>query len=176
MADSNSGCGGSLVLLSGLPGAGKTTFARALTERLPARHIESDEIRRRIAGRPAYTRDENARVFGRVERLAREALGRGECVVLDATNLTVGDRKRFARLVEQASAGLVCVRVTAPDEVIRERLARPREGFSEATTAVYERMRGRVQGFRQPAVVVDTRFGLEPSVRLIEALAGCGRA
>jgi predicted kinase len=44
-----------ILLLSGLPGAGKTTFAHRLAALAEVHHIESDAVRREIFPRPAYT-------------------------------------------------------------------------------------------------------------------------
>lgn len=156
-----------LVILSGLPGTGKTTFAACLARRLPIVHIESDAIRRGISARPAYSSEESAAVFGRAERLAANALADGKNVVVDATNLSHRDRKRFLRLARQSGAKLVAVRLTAPETTVKDRLTRPRDGNSEAGLEVYEMMKGRPQPFRMPAIVVDTRFPLEPAVDLV---------
>jgi hypothetical protein len=59
------------------------------------------------------------------------------------------------------------VRITAPDATIRERLSKPREGWAQAGVEIFERMNGRAQLFAAPAVVVDTRFPLEPAIDLI---------
>lgn len=163
------GADGVLVLLSGLPGSGKTTLARQLTERLGAVHVESDAVRQQLFPEPTYTPEEHAAVFARAEALAADALAEGRTVVVDATNLTRRDRRRFVRLGEQAG-GLVRVRVTAPEPVVRERLRRPREGFSQADEAVYERMLPRAEALDGPNVVVDTRFETGPSVELIARL------
>ena len=60
--------------------------------------------------------------------------------------------------------------MTAPDATIRERLSRERSGYSQAGVAVFEQMRGRVQPFRVPVVVLDTRFDLGPAVALVQTL------
>jgi len=159
-----------IVLLSGLPGTGKTTFAHALAERVPLRHIESDAVRRQLFARPQYTRDEHARVFRVVERRAREALEQGELAVIDATNLTRKDRRRFVRLGRETDVPLVAVRLVAPGETVKERLGRPRDGWSEADFAVHEMMKGRAQPFSVPVVVVDSRYPLGPSLDLVLAL------
>lgn len=156
-----------LVILSGLPGTGKTTFAAHLAERLHIVHLESDAIRRGISAQPTYRPGESAAVFARAEQLAAEALARGKNVVVDATNLSNRDRKRFLRLASRVGAKLVAVRVTAPDAVVRERLRQPRNGNSQAGLEVYEMMRGRPQPFRVPVIVADTRFPLEPAVDLV---------
>ena len=168
---------GALILLSGLPGAGKTTLAVALAAVLPFDHIESDAIRRTIARNPTYAATESARVFAKAEALAAASLAAGRNALIDATNLSPSDRKRFLKLADRSGSDLVAIRVTAPDEVIRQRLSNPRAGFSQATPAVYDMMRDRPRPFTQPAVVVDTRFPLEPSLALICALvtAATGR-
>ena len=156
-----------LILLSGLPGTGKTTFARALSERLAFEHVESDAIRRGLAPHPRYTSGESGAVFARAEASARAALTAGRHALLDATNLTQRDRKRFVRLAETLQAPIVAVRVTAPEATIRARLHPPREGFSQAGVDIYELMRDRGQPFPFPVVVIDTRFPLEPGIDLV---------
>ncbi|WP_322797147.1 ATP-binding protein [Tepidiforma sp.] len=171
MVSGNCGGGeGVLILLWGLPGAGKTTLARALVGRLGAVHVESDAVRKRLFPAPAYTADEHGAVFAKAEALAREALEAGRHVVFDATNLTRRDRRRFVGLARAAGAGLLAVRVTAPEEVLRQRLSRPREGYSDAGVPVLERMQGRVERVEGRAVVVDSRFPFEPTVTLIARL------
>ena len=161
-----------LILLSGLPGTGKTTFAHKLAERLPFEHVESDAIRRSIAEPPTYSSDESGAVFHKAEEIAARALADGRHALIDATNLSNRDRKRFVRLADRTGATFIAVRLTAPDLVIRERLANPRDGWSQAGLAVYEMMRGRGQPFPMPALVVDTRFEIAPALELVARLAG----
>ncbi len=155
---------GTLILLSGLPGSGKTTFAHALREQLSVEHIESDAIRRGFAPVPTYSPAESGAVFARVDELARGAIASGRHALIDATNLTNRDRKRFVTLANDLGARIVAIRVTAPDSVIRERLRNPREGFSQAGVEVFERMRDRLQPFSLPCLVVDTRYPLRPAI------------
>lgn len=163
-----------LILLSGLPGSGKTTFAHALMRRLPARHIESDAVRHELYRSPRYVGREHRRVFDAVERRAATALRRRHCAIIDATNLTMSDRARFIALARRMGVVLVVVRVVAPEAVLRERLSRPREGWSGANLRVLEEMRGRPEPFTLPVVVIDSHFGLTPSLDLVVRLATGG--
>ena len=159
-----------LILLSGLPGSGKTTFARALARRIPVVHVESDAIRRSISPSPSYTRLESSLVFARVDAEARAALAAGTVAVVDATNLTNPDRQRFVTMARELRVPLIAVRLVAPESTIRERISGVREGHSQAGFDVYRMMRSRPELIPMPAVVVDTRFALEPALALVERL------
>jgi predicted kinase len=163
-----------LVLLSGLPGAGKTTFARALAPRLDAVHIESDVVRRELVVEPIYDSRESARVFARVDALARAVLESGRHAIVDATNLAQKDRRRFLRLATRLRAPVVAIRVVAPEAEIRRRLTGRRTGFSQATVGVFEMMRGKAELFAGPLVVVDTSVPIEGSVELVVRLVERG--
>jgi len=162
--------GAAMLLLSGLPGAGKTTFAQALGRILPLVHLESDEVRRERFPRPSYSPAESARVFAVIEQRARRALASGECVLVDATNLREAHRRRFLALADRAALPRVIVRVVAPEETFLQRLAGPRIGFSEADACVYRQMRSQQEPTRDACVVVDSRFPIAPSIALVTEL------
>ena len=163
-----------LILLSGLPGSGKTTFAAQLAPRLDACVLESDLVRRELFPKRRYTHKESGAVFAEVRKRAEEALEQGRDVIIDATNLRERERRGFLELAERQGAPVVAVRLTAPDAVVRERLSGPREGASEANIGVYNRMRGEEEPFRAPCVQVDSRYCVEASVALAAALCRRG--
>lgn len=164
------GASAALILLSGLPGAGKTTFAGALATRVAFDHVESDAIRRGLSAQPIYSPRENSAVFAIADSLAREALKSGRHAVVDATNLTVKDRQRFFDIGRDLAVRVLPVRLVAPDESIRDRLSAPREGHSQAGLAVYERVKARPELIAAPTIVVDSRFPLAPAVELVASL------
>lgn len=161
-----------LVLLCGLPGSGKTHFSRLLAAEVPMVVIESDAARKTLAGIPAYNSDENRRVFSACRRLIQDLLEEGVPVLLDATNVTEGDRGYSHEAASAKGADVVVVKVTAPETLISKRLKRreqgkSKDGASEAGWDVYKRIKAREQQVLGPHFVVDTSKDITPSIRKI---------
>ena len=131
-----------LVLMCGLPGAGKTHFARRLAAEARLQMIESDAARKALMVVPAYNAEENLRVFAACRRLMDELLDNGVPVLLDATNVTERDRAYSYTAAEGRGAEVVVVRVKAPESEVRRRLRRrerrlAKDGASNAGWDVY---------------------------------------
>lgn len=77
-----------LIMLIGVPGSGKTTFARKMSSELGYKIISSDVIRQTFPG------IEENKVFPTVYKMCIEELKNNRNVILDATNITPKVRKR----------------------------------------------------------------------------------
>jgi len=159
-----------LVLVSGLPGSGKSYFSRELSKRYPLTHLNSDVLRRALFPHAAHSAAESTRLFAAVHALVERLLSRGAGVVLDATNLKAAHRRPLYDIAERAGAALVIVHTEAPTEVARHRLeSRARgqdiEDASEATAPVYDRMRREAEPIARPHIRVDTSKDLEPALQ-----------
>lgn len=131
-----------LVQLSGLPGSGKSTFARRLARQAVITHLETDSIRRELFPVRTYSYREHQAVFQMFLARAREALEQGSNVLLDATHLSEGARRPAALLAEELGAGLAVVQFRPPSAEIERRLQLRAEGhdphdLSEADQRVY---------------------------------------
>ena len=170
-----------LVMLSGLPGSGKSTVAHALRRRSHAALIQSDRVRKLLEPRPTYSTEESARVFGAIHRALARLLEAGIPAILDATTLTARDREPLATIAARSGARLIPVWVTAPDHVIRRRLAdrlrgaRAAHDVSDAGIAVYEQMQARAEPIPGPHLTIDTDGDYLPSVRRLARMM-CGDA
>lgn len=84
-----------LILLVGLPGSGKTTYAeRYISKHRNTVHLSSDKIRKELWGDEA-TQGDNNEIFGRMQARAVDGLNFGYDVIYDATNMTRKDRARI---------------------------------------------------------------------------------
>ncbi|MFA5309256.1 MAG: AAA family ATPase [Dehalococcoidales bacterium] len=156
-----------IVVVSGLPGTGKSYFCRRLAERLPLVILESDALRKQLYPRPDYSAEESARVFRTIFRRMAELVKKGRPVILDATNLTEKHRQPIYRIAERENARLVLVRVTAPPELVRQRLRRragDANNNSDADWAVYREMKPTEEKIQRRHFTVDTARDITPAL------------
>jgi hypothetical protein len=161
-----------LVLVSGLPGTGKSFFSRKLADKLACTILESDAIRKKLFPHPSYSAIESAQVFRFIHQQAEELLRAGTSVIIDATNLTERHRQSFYHAAEKTGAGLIIVQVEAPPEVVKDRLknriAHPvANDRSDADWAVYQRMKPSVEKIKLPHFVVDSNRDITPVITMI---------
>lgn len=161
-----------IVMLSGLPGAGKSYFARRLAERFPALILETDALRRILFPSPNYGAEENRRLFPSVHRLIEDLLKQGIPIIFDATNLLEFQREYVYHIADRTGAKLIIAKTEAPEETVAQRLAgrqRPSDPaeLSEATWDVYLKMKATAEPIRRNHFVVDTSRDITPVIEKV---------
>jgi len=175
-----------LVLMHGLSGSGKTTVAQAALESLGAVRVRSDVERKRLHGlapeaRTAagpdagiYSAIASRQTYAHLAALAAGVLDAGYPAIVDAAFLRRAQRDAFRRLAEERGAACVIAACTAPEAVLRERVAGRAGDASEAGTAVLERQLAAGDALapdeRAMAVGIDTAAG-NGIARGLDALA-----
>lgn len=155
------------IVVSGLPGTGKSYFSRKLAERLPFVILESDALRKTLFSPPTYSPAESSRLFRAIHHLIENLLKKGIPLILDATNLSEHYRERLYNIADRLNVKLIIVRVEAPPEVVYERLKARSAGMdvenrSDADWKVFQRMKPNVQKIRRNHYAVDTSRDITP--------------
>ena len=153
------------IVVSGLPGTGKSYFCRKLAERLQFIILESDALRKALFSLPGYGESESGRLFRAIHLLIERLLKKGVSLIFDATNLSERYRERLYSIADHLDVKLILVRVEAPTEVVQERLKARRENpenKSDADWAVYQRMKSSVQKIWRNHYAVDTSRDITP--------------
>jgi aminoglycoside phosphotransferase family enzyme/predicted kinase len=170
-----------LVLIGGLPATGKSVIAGALADRLGWSVLNSDRIRKELAGvspgqRSAagygsgiYAPEWTERTYGELVSRAARLLAMGESVVLDASWLSARQRDAALAVAAAASADPVQLRCVAPARLTAERMSHRAGGISDADPEVAARMAAAQEPW-PAAIIIDTSAD-EP----ITAAAAAGR-
>lgn len=113
-----------VIVLAGLPGAGKSTLARALASRLDdARVLDKDAIRDALFGPCDYTVTESQVSVSAMLDAARYHLGRGRTVIFDG--MTFARRQYLdavAGLGEEVDVGVAVIVCDVPLDVAISRV------------------------------------------------------
>lgn len=163
------------VVVSGLPGTGKSFFCCKLAERQPFIILASDALRKILFPCPMYDKDENKRFFPACHALIEELLKRGIPIIFDATNLLERHREHLYHIADKTGAKLILVGVEAPPEVVRQRLLAREKGMdpqddSQAGWGVYQKMKPRKEKISRNYFVVDTSRDITPAIDKIVRL------
>lgn len=145
-----------LIITHGLPGCGKTTVSQIVLEKFQAIRLRSDVERKRLFGLRAqqrsgsalhggiYTPQATTRTYRHLLDMSRLILQSGFNVIVDAAFLKHSERQYFRTLAHELNAPFIILRITCPDERIRQRIQqRHAESIdaSEADIAVYEKLK-----------------------------------
>lgn len=177
-----------LLLTTGLTASGKSTVAQAIATALDLALYSSDRVRKEMAGVTPETSRRSAygaglysaaatqQTYDALADLARQALLRGDSVILDASFAKQAERQRIAALAQEMNAQCCVVECWAPEESLRARL-RERERSPTSVSDAREEILSQFQHDYEPMpagegachVRLDTTQSLQQCV--VQALA-----
>lgn len=156
-----------LVLIGGLPGTGKSTMAGELADRLGFTVLNSDRIRKELAGVPAgqpspapygggiYTAAWTDRTYEELLHRAASLLSVGESVIADASWNASRHRVAAAAAADSAHADMIQLRCTAPPEVAARRLRTRGRDVSDANEDLARELAAAADPW-EDAIALDT--------------------
>jgi aminoglycoside phosphotransferase family enzyme/predicted kinase len=171
-----------LVIVCGLTGSGKSTLARELGERLGMPVINSDTVRKAIAGNGRqrvpfnegiYCPTMTEKTYTKMAREAEKQIFAGTGAIIDATFGQRAHREKIVRLAEKHTVPLVLIECVASDETTEKRLAqREAEGkdVSDGRWEIYSKQKAAYQPINEVPLANCLKLNTElPREQLVRA-------
>lgn len=176
-----------LIVVMGPSGSGKSTLAEALSQHLGFAHLNSDIIRKQLAGVgltqrnqdirgvSLYTPEYSQRTYETMESQALQMLASGRGVVLDATYQHRDERRKLVTRTRAIGKPVVLVECQCDESVLRERLRQRAERDDSASDATWEIYQQQMLGYEPPTsaeadllVCADTTGGTKAACDRVE--------
>jgi uncharacterized protein len=140
----------SLIIMHGMSASGKSTVSQQLVDAMGAIRIRSDVERKRIfklqsnentqdainAG--IYSRQASQLTYKKLLELAENIIAAGYTVIVDAAFLKQEQRNPFSLLADKLDVPFTILELTAPPEVLRQRIEARRDDISDADISVLD--------------------------------------
>ena len=154
-----------IILVTGLPGSGKSYFAHHLSKNTGVKYLSTDQIRNEILDTKTYSNKEKDVVYHEMKQRLMAALSRNEDVVLDGTFYREILRQQFIQAARKI-ASVFIIEVTADEELVRERVNRKRSD-SDAGFSVYEKLKKEWEEIKTPHMtLVSTNNNLNDMLEM----------
>ena len=141
-----------LIIMRGLSASGKSTVAQQLVDATGMIRIRSDVERKRLFFMPLtlnakashkidagiYSPQASLQTYSKLIELVSLVINAGYSVIVDAAFLKYEQRVPFRRLAESLGIAYTILQVSAPEEILRQRIVEKRHDVSDADLAVLE--------------------------------------
>lgn len=148
-----------LVVVSGLPGTGKTTVAKKLADELKAKVLSTDEIRKRVLRELGYSERKKKKVYDEMLGIAEDLLTKEQNVILDATFFKKSWRQKAFDLGKKQGHPVFLLEVICPENVLKKRIEeryRNKKDFSDADFKVYKIIKSQYEKIERDRFILDT--------------------
>jgi predicted kinase len=107
-----------LAVMIGISGSGKSTYANGLKTSINAELVETDAIRLELTGN-AEDQSQNGRVFEVAKKRVNDILEQGKNAIIDATSLTLRDRKDWIEIGKKNNAEVRAYFIDTPISICK---------------------------------------------------------
>lgn len=143
-----------IIIVFGLPGSGKSYFASRLAEKIGAKYVNSDRLRKKLFPVRDYSDREKRVVYDHMLEEMMQAVAKNKDLVLDATFHRKETRDLFTNKIS-GNGKIIFVEVQADEDIIRERVSRKRDD-SEADFEVYKLIRQQNEPLTEPHLILQS--------------------
>jgi len=135
-----------VIIVFGLPGTGKTYFAKHLAVYFDAVHLSTDIIRAKYHKMGRYDEETKKYIYQQLKKEMTGYILNGQNVVVDGTFHNHQNRKEFAEHISALKHNLMFIRIQADEQIIKKRLSEERK-YSEADYEVYKKIKKEFEPF-----------------------------
>jgi len=139
-----------IIIVSGLPGTGKSTFASALAERLKVEYINTDIVRKTEL--TANYADKNKEA---VYLFILSKIRKGTTMVLDGSFSSEKIRNLFKNKANEMQHTILLIELTTEDRIVKERISKKRE-WSDAGYEVYLKVKQQYEPIKEEHLILDS--------------------
>lgn len=144
-----------IVIVMGLPGSGKSYFAKKLAEKFTAVYINSDTVRKDLGAMGRYSFEDKLLVYKEMAKLTEQQVHENETIIVDATFYLKTMRDIFIGLADKKEAQIIFIYIIADEALIKSRLEKSRID-SEADFAVYEKVKNQFEKINIPHQEIES--------------------
>ncbi|WP_084122272.1 AAA family ATPase [Aquiflexum balticum] len=144
-----------LIMVMGLPGSGKSFFAKRFAAKMGAEYISSDALRIEMGLRGKYLSKNKTDVYLKMAERAKDWIRKNKSVVLDATFFQKKYRELIYSIAEANQISLHLILVQADENIIQQRLSVPRKD-SEADHSVYLKIKDKFEPIEKSFLLLDS--------------------
>ena len=156
-----------IVIICGLPGVGKTTFAKKLAPLINATILSTDKIRKELISLPTYEKDERRLIYDVMILSAKYLHNSGANCILDATFNREDSRTEVKKKLRLQDRKFFVIECTCPENIIISRLKERKNDYSDAGVEVYQKMKKIYEHVKGKHIAIDTTLDPEKNAKLV---------
>jgi predicted kinase len=156
-----------IVIVCGLPGVGKTTFAKKLAPLINATVLSTDKIRNELISLPTYEKDERRLIYDVMVLSAKYLHNSGANCILDATFNREDSRTEVKKKLGIQDGEFFVIECMCPENIIISRLKKRKNDYSDADVEVYQKMKKIYEHIKGKHIAIDTTLDPEKSAKLV---------
>lgn len=142
-----------IIMIFGLPGSGKSYFARHLQKEIDAIYFNTDIIRRELNLNGVYNEESKQKVYDKLVEEVSGQLDKGFDVIVDGTFHKQRRRESFRGIARKKSIEIYFIEIKASERTIRKRIEKKRKD-SEADFEVYRNIKNEFDPFSESHLIL----------------------